>query len=142
MICELVSSSGEWHVLYAGLSILGAVVASADVAPEIREVAFYGTARCPVEACGDGSDKDFPGLVSMDTAEGLASVLKQLEARATGGNAWRIRWKLLRCCMDIAHDDKAPPHHPRSSHTNPLYLPLAWEGVPLCYQSRCGASFG
>jgi hypothetical protein len=111
VVCELVSSSGDWHVLYAGLSILGAVVASSDVAPEIREVAFYGTARCPVEARGD-SDKDFPGLVSMDTAEGLQSVLKHLEASTTGGNAWRVRWKLLRCCMDIAHDDKAP--HPPS----------------------------
>ena len=109
-ICERISGSNDWHVLYAGLCVLGAVVSSTTVRSELREVAFYGTERCPDIGRDESQTKDFPGLVSMDTAEGMQSVVGQIKESVLEGNAWRVRWKLLRCCVDIDQDSEVLCH--------------------------------
>ena len=46
----------------------------------------------------------------MDTAEGMQSVVGQIKESFLGGNAWRVRWKLLRCCVDIEQDNEVLCH--------------------------------
>lgn len=109
-LCEQVRNSSDWRVVYAGLGILAEIVKSTTVTPVLREAAFFGSERWPRDVRSE--PKEFPGLVSMGTAEGMQSLLNQVKEGTIGGDAWRVKWKLLRCCMDIDQDasDRYPSH--------------------------------
>ena len=78
----------------------------ATVADELREVAFFGSQKSPRDLRGS-EPRAFPGLLSMDSAEGMQGTLKWLEQSLTGDTSWRVQWKILRCCTDIHHDSRS-----------------------------------
>ena len=94
----------------------------ATVGDELREVAFFGSQKSPRDLRGS-DPREFPGLLSMDSAEGMQGTLKWLEQSITGDTSWRVQWKILRCCTDIHHDSRSYPSDIKSRAAAALIHP-------------------
>ena len=71
-------------------------------------MAFFGSQKIPRDL-QRSVPKEFLGLISMDSAEGMQGWQKKLEESITGDTSWRVQWKILRCCTEIHLDTRDYP---------------------------------